>query len=98
MVTFPAGVGGIDEIVCGRRMDWSNFLLEWMGLVKLCEIRVVWSNFLLEWEGLVKHSMGMCKIGQTFCWRGKDWSNFLQGNSFGSRQDWGKHSPVHNAT
>lgn len=36
-----------------------------------------WSNLLQETLGPVNLSAGAVGIGQTFCWRGQDWSNVL---------------------
>lgn len=78
--------GRIDQAFCRSDRDWSNFLQQWVGLVKIlgrigqtvCRSRHDWSNFLWRWEGLVMLSLGTSRTGPTFSRSRHDWSNVLQ--------------------
>lgn len=59
-------------------INWSNLLLEWVGLAKLfagiggigqtfCKNGWDWSNFEQEWVGLENLSARVGGIGQTLC-------------------------------
>lgn len=57
VVNIPSGVGGIQDC-----------LPEWAGLVKsACESRWDRSKFLRKSLGLVRMSLGVSRIGHSFC-------------------------------
>lgn len=92
--------GWIGQTSCWSGWDWSNFVRSGLFGQTSCWSGRDWSNILWECARLDKLFVGGGRIGQRIL---QDESRvsvgaIVIGNSFGSRQDWGKHSPVHNAT
>lgn len=93
MATVFVGVVEFGQSFCRCDQVWSQFLWEWLSLIKVSAGVVKFGRFLWKWMSLVTVSAGVVEGSHSFCDRSQVCSLVSAGDRIEK-----KNSPVHHST